>query len=154
MSSTTSHKHPFSVPSTPASSINVATSPSVTRSVKAEYSRAPPVTPQRFSRANRHHVSSPVTPVSSFSTPYTPLSLRSGASSNGSTLNTPGSALSNKKLSFSMSPEIITKNRDKSLADIADNWRVRANQNGIKVSSVSDDPHYADDECTCPAGIP
>ena len=144
MPSTTNHKHSFSVPSTPAHSNNVATSPSVTRSVKAERSNATPVTPQRFPRTNRNTFS-PHTPVSVLSTPYTPLSLRSALSSNGSTLNTPGSALSFKKLSFSMSPEIITK---KSLADIADNWRSRANQNGIKVSSAPDDPHYADDECT------
>jgi hypothetical protein len=45
-----------------------------------------------------------------------------------------------------MSPDVEVKKRDKSLADIAQNWRSRANENGIRVSSAPEDPHYADDE--------
>ena len=46
---------------------------------------------------------------------------------------------------------ILTDGQDKSLADIADNWRSRANENGIKVSSyrAQDDSHYGDDEGKC-----
>ena len=144
MPTTTTHKHSFSVPSTPASLTRVGTSPSITRSAKIERAYAAPMTPKRNLGTNGNLFWSPIATVSA---PYTPLSFRS-ASSNGSTLNTPGSALSMKKLSFSMSPEIATKSRDRSLADIADNWRTRANENGIKVSSIRDEPHYADDEGT------
>ncbi|KIY48478.1 hypothetical protein FISHEDRAFT_21033, partial [Fistulina hepatica ATCC 64428] len=125
----------FSVPSTPAA--RMAASPLATRSSKN------PVTPQRvgprrsysqsLSLSQTLHYRSPHTP----SSPYTPLSLRSiGSMSNSSTLPTPPSTTSLRKLRFS---ETV---RDTSLADIADNWRTRATDNGIKV----DDAHFGDDE--------
>ena len=148
MPAKTSHKHSFSVPSTPANTRSHTTSLAVTNSAKSDRGIAPPVTPKRIPRAHKYHMDSPFTPVSSFSTPYTPLSFRSVLSSNDSTLNTPGSAPRAKRLSFSMSSEVDLKTKDKSLADIAQNWRSRANENGIKVSSAPDGSHYANDECT------
>jgi hypothetical protein len=41
----------------------------------------------------------------------------------------------------------LTSVKDKSLADIADNWRSRANENGIKVSFSNDDSKYQADSC-------
>jgi hypothetical protein len=69
-----------------------------------------------------------------------------------STLTTPNSV---KHLSL-LSPEVIKTtnaipNKDKSLADIAENWRSRVSENGIKVSSsvsACEDSHYGDDEGT------
>lgn len=150
----------MSLPSTPAS--HLPSSPTVSRSVKSD--RLQPVTPQRLSRSNHSLYRSPVTP--STGTPYTPLSFRSSFSSNSSTLNTPASANGtrnvNKKLTFSASPaETSGHHKNKSLADIADNWRFRANENGIKVSSsaalsastsistaesAGNDSDYGDDE--------
>ena len=55
-----------------------------------------------------------------------------------------------KRLSFSVSLEggrNLTSAKDKSLADIADNWRSRANENGIKVSFSNDDSNYRADSC-------
>src|ERR1700733_3469696 len=106
---------------------------------------APLVAPQRLPHAHEYQIDPPFTLISSYSTPYTPLGLRSVLSSNDSTLNTPGSALRPKRLSFSMSPD-VSKIVDNSLADLAQNWRSRANENGIRVSSAPDKLHYADDE--------
>lgn len=53
-------------------------------------------------------------------------------------------------MSLSTSPEVglYEKNQnEKSLADIAHNWRNRANENGIKVAS-SQDSQYGDDDGT------
>ncbi|KAG5653732.1 hypothetical protein H0H81_010989 [Sphagnurus paluster] len=121
--------------------------------------KSQPVTPQRLpSQRPQHRYSSshsfyksPVTPAS----PYTPLSLRSFTSSGSggsSTLTTPDHiGLGVKRLSFS--PEVVrdateTAGKDQSLADIADNWRSRASENGIKVSSLNDDSHFGDDEAS------
>ncbi|THH32550.1 hypothetical protein EUX98_g1634 [Antrodiella citrinella] len=131
-------KHSFSYPAIPASA---PTSPAVIR--KSE--RNPPATPQRTNqRASVRHAQSPYTPITSLSTPYTPLSLRSVSSSNGSTLVTPASAA--RRLSLSLTPDVSFqgKSSKKSLADIAENWRTRANENGIRVTSG--ESHFADDE--------
>lgn len=114
------------------------TSPAATRS---KTDRHPPVTPQRVSQSVRAvSSSSPYTPATTLSTPYTPFSLRSlSSSSNGSNLATPASAICRRRLSLSLSPEVNTNS--KSLADIAENWRTRANENGIKVAS-GDDSQY------------
>jgi hypothetical protein len=141
----TTNKQPFVVYNAPASA---PTSPATTR--RGHHN--PPVTPQRITRSaprqQQYHFS-PLTPATNTSTPYTPLSLRS-LSSSGSTLTTPISAAS-RRLSLTQSPEvgIQAKNqRQKSLADIAHNWRNRANENGIKVTS-SRESQYADDEGNC-----
>lgn len=137
--STTMAKHSFSYPAIPASA---PTSPAVIR----KSDRNPPATPQRTNhRASLRHAQSPYTPITSLSTPYTPLSLRSAPSSDGSTLVTPASANA-RRLSLSLSPEVSFqgKNSKKSLADIAQNWRTRANENGIRVASG--ESQFADDE--------
>ena len=100
-----------------------------------------PTTPQRplhQSASAVRHYASPFTPATSISTPYTPLSLRS-FSSNGSSLATPASAAITRRRNLSLSltsPEVHTHGHgpNRSLADIAQNWRTRANENGIKVS--------------------
>ncbi|RDB30252.1 hypothetical protein Hypma_007304 [Hypsizygus marmoreus] len=121
--------------------------------------KSQPVTPQRLSAQRQQHrysssqslYRSPITPAS----PYTPLSLRSFTSSGSggsSTLTTPDNVgLSVKRLSFS--PEVASSTpagiaKDQSLADIAENWRSRASENGIKVSSMLDDSHFGDDEAS------
>ena len=135
-------------------SFSVPTSPAMTRSSKTQ-----PVTPQRLPRHQHRHSQSayrsPLTP----SSPYTPLSFRSAGSTGSSTLTTPDNVamILKKRLFPAGSPEvqrtatILTDGQDKSLADIADNWRSRANENGIKVSSyrAQDDSHYGDDEGVC-----
>ena len=140
----TTNKQPFVVYNAPASA---PTSPATTRR-----GHNPPVTPQRITRSaprqQQYHFS-PLTPATNTSTPYTPLSLRS-LSSNESTLTTPISAAS-RRLSLSQSPEVgiqVKNQRQKSLADIAHNWRNRANENGIKVTS-SRVSQYPDDEGNC-----
>jgi hypothetical protein len=118
------------------------TSPATTR--RHSYNAGPlPVTPQRITRsAPRAQYRSPLTPATNASTPYTPLSLRS-LSSNESTLTTPVSATS-RHLSLCLSPEVglddKTENQ-KHFASIARNWRNRANENGIKVSSKGESPY-------------
>ncbi|OSX63296.1 hypothetical protein POSPLADRAFT_1073992 [Postia placenta MAD-698-R-SB12] len=126
------------------------TSPAATRS---KTDRHPPVTPQRVSQSVRAvSSSSPYTPATTLSTPYTPFSLRSlSSSSNGSNLATPASAICRRRLSLSLSPEVNTNS--KSLADIAENWRTRANENGIKVAS-GDDSQYQADESSLDISIP
>lgn len=127
-------------------SFSVPTSPAMSRSTKAQ-----PVTPQRLPRQQPRSqplYRSPLTPLTS---PYTP-SLRSIDSTGSSTLSTPDNIGINvkKRLNFSVSLEggrNITPAKDKSLADIADNWRSRANENGIKVSFSNDDSNYQADSC-------
>ena len=128
---------------------SVPTSPAMTRSSKGQ-----PVTPQRLPRQQPRSQSfyrSPLTPSAS---PYTPMSLRSLDSAGSSILNTPDNiGLSvRKRLAFSVVSPEVTRNtsttKDKSIADIAENWRSRANENGIKVSSASqEDSSYVDDDC-------
>jgi hypothetical protein len=138
----TTNKQPFVVYNAPASA---PTSPATTR--RGHHN--PPVTPQRITRSaprQQQYLFSPLTPATNTSTPYTPLSLRS-LSSNGSTLTTPISAAS-RRLNLTHSPEVGVRARDqrqKSLADIAHNWRNRANENGIKVAS-SRESQFVDDE--------
>ena len=106
-----------------------------------------PSTPQRplHHSASARHYASPFTPATTFSTPYTPLSLRS-FSSNGSSIATPASAVLGRRRNLSLSlpsPEVPTNThaQNRSLADIAQNWRTRANENGIKVSP-GDEPKF------------
>ncbi|KAG1732961.1 hypothetical protein EDB19DRAFT_1732257 [Suillus lakei] len=139
------HKHSLSVPTAPASA---PTSPACSRLNRSERLFAAPVTPQRLVRPQKASYRSPVTPASTYSTPYTPLSLRSFSTASSSTITTPGSASSlNKRYVISHSAENDALLVDKSLADIAENWRSRANENGIKVSSA-DDSNYGDDEAS------
>ncbi|TFK20383.1 hypothetical protein FA15DRAFT_659135 [Coprinopsis marcescibilis] len=143
--------------STPAfQSFSVPTSPAMSRAS----SKGQPVTPQRLPR-NQHRYSqsahkSPNTP----NTPYTPLSLRSSDSTGSSTLTTPdNSSFLIKKRLVRHSPEVHHANssmdnvdlKDKSLADLAPNWRMRASQHGIKVSPSAknaNDSHFGDDEAS------
>ena len=128
-------------------SFSVPTSPAMPRSTKAQ-----PVTPQRHSRQQPRSQSfyrSPLTPSTS---PYTPLSLRSVDSTGSSTLTTPDNSAIGLKKRLAFTPEVIrnTATQDKSLADIAENWRSRANDNGIKVSlGDQDDSQYVADDCKC-----
>lgn len=137
---TTTNKQHFAFSSAPAS-------PTTRRS--SYHGGPPPVTPQRIPRSAPRAVShyhSPQTPATNASSPYTPLSMRS-FSSNGSTLRTPVSAAS-RHMSLSSSPEVGLYDKsetEKSLADIAHNWRNRASENGIKVAS-GQDSQYGDDE--------
>ncbi|KAH7909874.1 hypothetical protein BJ138DRAFT_1102315 [Hygrophoropsis aurantiaca] len=136
------HRHSLSVSAIPASA---PTSPATSRLNRSERIFASPVTPQRIPRAQKGSFRSPITPASNYSTPYTPLSLRSFSTSSSSTLTTPGSATSLKHILVPQSPE--NNAPVQSLSDIAENWRSRANENGIKVSAA-DDSHFADDEAS------
>ncbi|KAI0826538.1 hypothetical protein BC628DRAFT_1373054 [Trametes gibbosa] len=128
------------------------TSPAVHRNKQNQH----PTTPQRplHHSASARHYTSPLTPATTFSTPYTPLSLRS-FSSVASSLATPASAapVSRRRgLSLSLSsPEVPTvdNNPNRSLADIAQNWRTRANENGIKVSPSDGAKFQIDDNSMC-----
>ncbi|KAK0445125.1 hypothetical protein EV421DRAFT_1797689 [Armillaria borealis] len=121
-----------------------------------------PSTPQRANRpAHSHshslsysHLRSPSSPA----TPYTPLSLRSFASSNPSpALTTPASVRNfpaGLKHSHFASPQVAKSytsspnvSRDQSLADLARNWRSCASKNGIKVATC-DAPQFDDDDAT------
>ncbi|KAI1798132.1 hypothetical protein LXA43DRAFT_876352 [Ganoderma leucocontextum] len=125
------------------------TSPAVHRTRQGHH----PTTPQRplhHSLSARHFVS-PFTPATTLSTPYTPLSLRS-FSSNGSSLATPASAAAvrRRNLSLSLSPEVHPNAHavhNRSLADIASNWRTRANENGITVAP-GDESKFMMDDCS------
>ncbi|KAI0076516.1 hypothetical protein K474DRAFT_1708111 [Panus rudis PR-1116 ss-1] len=133
-------KHSSAYPSVPASA---PTSPAVTRKA--------PATPQRsLPRPTVRHFQSPLTPGTGLSTPFTPISMRSVSSSNGSSLATPASAAGhNRRLSLTLSPEAsfqAAKSSKRSLADIADNWRTRASENGIKVTTSSENSQYVDDD--------
>lgn len=138
------HKHSVSVPVVPASA---PTSPAAVRLSKMERAFGLPVTPQRIIRPQKTLYRSPVTPASTSSTPYTPLSLRSFSTNSSSTLNTPDSATSFKHFPVVHFPETeaTTQLADKDLADIAVNWRSRANENGIKVATA-EDSSFGDDE--------
>ncbi|KAI0711189.1 hypothetical protein C8T65DRAFT_647830 [Cerioporus squamosus] len=109
-----------------------------------------PTTPQRplHHSATAQRYASPFTPATTFSTPYTPLSLRS-FSSNGSSIATPASAAMARRrnLSLSLSPEVPTHTHahNRSLADVAQNWRTRANENGIKVAPGHESKYHIDD---------
>ena len=113
----------------------------------------PPATPLRSLPPNCSTLLIALYPITTISTPYTPISLRSAPSSNGSSLATPASVSGNsRRLSLNLSPEVSFQAKTtskKSLADIADNWRTRANENGIKVES-SEDSQYLDDEGEIP----
>lgn len=138
------HKHSVSFPLVPASA---PTSPAAARINRMERPLGLPVTPQRIIRSQKTLYRSPVTPASTTSTPYTPLSLRSFSTNSGSTINTPDSALNFKRfpITHSTENETTVQLADKSLADIAANWRSRANQNGIKVATA-EDSSFGDDE--------
>lgn len=134
-------------------SFSVPTSPVMTRS-----SRPQPVTPQRFPRQNQQHkysqslYKSPTTP----STPYSPLSLRSATSADSSVLITPdNSGVYSKRLLLNSCSPLASKSSrsgsggDRSLADIAQNWRSRINENGFHVSSensCTEGSNFGDDE--------
>ncbi|KAI0336872.1 hypothetical protein GY45DRAFT_1377691 [Cubamyces sp. BRFM 1775] len=114
-----------------------------------------PSTPQRplHHSASARHYTSPFTPATTLSTPYTPLSLRS-FSSTVSSIATPASAAPlprRRGLSLSLSsPAVPTQNsQNRSLADIAQNWRTRANENGIKVSPGDVSKFQLDDSSNC-----
>ncbi|KAI0312777.1 hypothetical protein OF83DRAFT_1176322 [Amylostereum chailletii] len=112
----------------------------------------PPVTPQRIPRSQRHqtqlqnYFNSPFTPSSTLSTPYTPLGLRTPWSNN-SALTTPGSVSSGKhRHDYENSFESPLHERDrKGRADNTDDWRSRANENGIRVTHGAH-ARYDDDE--------
>ena len=127
---------------------SVPTSPAVSRSTKFH-----PLTPQRQSYHQQRSLSlyrSPVTPLNS---PYTPISLRSLNSNSSSTLTTPeNSGYSTKKrLTFAGSPEVVRNentSNDKSLADIAENWRSRTGSAQSKASYANHgDSGYVLDDC-------
>ncbi|KAL4078131.1 hypothetical protein V8B97DRAFT_2003368 [Scleroderma yunnanense] len=92
---------------------------------------------------------SPISPASTCSTPHTPLSLCSLTTPPSSTITTPGSVTSLKRFpvvqSLECDPPLESVN--KGLADVALNWRLRANENGIKVA-LSSDASFGDDEAS------
>ncbi|KAF8970368.1 hypothetical protein BDZ97DRAFT_1902071 [Flammula alnicola] len=107
-------------------SFSVPTSPVMSRSTKTQ-----PVTPQRLPRQQP----------------------RSHRTTGSSTLTTPDNVSIGvkKRLAFSAgSPDVIRNAaavQDKSIADIAENWRSRANENGIKVSfAAQEDSNYVADD--------
>ena len=128
-------------------SFSVPTSPAVSRSTKVQ-----PVTPQRLPRQQPRSQTLHRSPLTPSTSPYTPLSLRSIDSTGSSPLTTPDNIANNvkKRLNFSsvsVEGRNSTSVKDRSLADIADNWRSRANENGIKVSFSNDDSNYQADDC-------
>ena len=139
---------PISAPTTPAYT---------TRSYKPSSEGPPPVTPQRIPRAQRHHhqlqnyFRSPLTPASTLSTPYTPLSLRSSwFSTNQSALTTPASATSHKRYNVTVSPKIAGyensfDGQTMAQVDTEDSWRSRASENGIRVGSKDDESLMCDE---------
>ncbi|KAI0293988.1 hypothetical protein BC826DRAFT_1140537 [Russula brevipes] len=144
---------PISAPTTPAYT---------TRSHKPSSEGPPPVTPQRIPRAQRHHhqlqnyFRSPLTPASTLSTPYTPLSLRSSwFSTNQSALTTPASATSLKRYNVTASPKIAGyenafDGQNMSQADTEDSWRSRASENGIRVAPKDDEGLMCDEVLSAP----
>jgi len=129
-------------------SFSVPTSPAATRLNKGQ-----PVTPQRLPRQQGRSQSfyrSPLTPATS---PYSPLSLRSADSTDSSILTTP----ENSHLSLRKRPvysvdhgRSVNASRDKSLADVADNWRSRANENDVKAPFLKNGPvNHTFDDCKC-----
>lgn len=93
-----------------------------------------PVTPQRISRVQKQirAVSSPLTPsnFTFFSSPFTPVT---NTYSSPSSVDTPNSSVSSGT-KVDISP-VILKFKNASVADVADNWRERAGEHGIKVSA-------------------
>ncbi|KAI6134786.1 hypothetical protein EV401DRAFT_1882536 [Pisolithus croceorrhizus] len=130
------HKHSLSVPLIPASA---PTSPAITRLNKTERDHFRPATPQRSVRPVKSSSRLPISPASTYSTPYTPLSLRSFPTPSSSTLTTPGSVAGSQGFPALQSPEheASFKLANESLADVAANWRSRTNENGIKVALTS-----------------
>ncbi|KAF8434553.1 hypothetical protein L210DRAFT_3649054 [Boletus edulis BED1] len=145
------HKHSVSVPLIPASA---PTSPAAPRLNRVERAFGLPVTPQRIIRPQKALYRSPVTPASTTSTPYTPLSLRSFSTNSSSTLNTPDSAASFKQFPGIHYPEneITFQLANKCLTDTAASWRSRANENGIRVAAA-EDSSFGDDEVPIPVPI-
>lgn len=162
-----SHRHSLSAPN-PIIRVP-ATAPNSPANIKtAAYTRPNryviPITPQRnqqrqtqsaYQPRRRGGPSTPLTTSTtsastspSTSSPYTPLSARSHNTSFSSNVTTPGSAYSTKRLDLGSSE--VRKGDEsgkESLADIAENWRSRANENGIKVSGRnSEGDGDADDE--------
>ncbi|KAI0305310.1 hypothetical protein B0F90DRAFT_1703371 [Multifurca ochricompacta] len=132
---------PISAPTTPAYT---------TRSHKASSEGPPPVTPQRIPRAQRHHhqlqnyFRSPLTPSSTLSTPYTPL-----------TLTTPASVTSLKRYNVTASPKIASyensfDSQTMTRTDGEDSWRCRASENGIRVGSKNDESLVCDEVLSAP----
>ncbi|KAH9983130.1 hypothetical protein BJV74DRAFT_887018 [Russula compacta] len=144
---------PISAPTTPAYT---------TRSHKPSSEGPPPVTPQRIPRAQRHHhqlqnyFKSPLTPASTLSTPYTPLSLRSSwFSTNQSALTTPASATSLKRYNVTASPKIASyensfDGQTIAQADTEDSWRSHATENGIGVGSKDEESLMCDEVLSAP----
>ncbi|KAI9459194.1 hypothetical protein BJY52DRAFT_1266922 [Lactarius psammicola] len=144
---------PVSAPTTPAYT---------TRSHKPSSEGPPPVTPQRIPRAQRHHhqlqnyFRSPLTPASTLSTPYTPLSLRSSwFSANQSALTTPASASSLKRYSVTTSPKLSgyensIDGQAMTRTDAEGSWRSRASENGIRVGSRDDDSLMCNEVLSAP----
>jgi hypothetical protein len=127
---------------------SVPASPAASRSTKTH-----PLTPQRPSYNQQRPLSlyrSPVTPLNS---PYTPISLRSLNSNGSSTLTTPDNSgySTRKRLVFAGSPEIVRNgnlSKDKSLADIAENWRSCTGSAPSKASYANhDDSGFVLDDC-------
>ena len=130
---------------------SVPSSPAMVRSTSQ---RGQPVTPQRLQGQRPQHrysssqsfYRSPITPA----TPYTPLSLRSFTSSGSggsSTLTTPDNPRGANVKRLFASPGVARNTsdgveKDHSLADLAENWRSRASENGIKVSSALECPRF------------
>ncbi|KAG2003629.1 hypothetical protein CC2G_004218 [Coprinopsis cinerea AmutBmut pab1-1] len=141
-------------------SFSVPTSPAVSRSNNNSNNNSnkgsrQPVTPQRLPQ-QRHHQHR-YSHSAFYKSPNTP---SSDSTTGSSTLTTPDntSFLSKKRLVAGRSPDVHRNSsidsldaKDKSLADLAQNWRVRANQHGIKVSpsaknANANDSHFGDDE--------
>lgn len=143
------HKHSLSVPLIPASA---PTSPAITRLNKTERDHFRPATPQRSVRPVKSSSRLPISPASTYSAPYTPLSLRSFPTPSSSTLTTPGSVTGSQGFPALQSPEHETsfKLANESLADVAANWRSRANENGIKVALTSGSSFGNDEEVDDP----
>lgn len=146
----------MTTPAPPFQSYSVPTSPATTRSGKGQ-----PITPQRQPPRHHHRHSQSFKSPNTPSTPYTPLSLRSSdsAGSSSSAITTPDnvSFLLKKRIGTGRSPDIRNasvdsiESKDRSIADLAQNWRARANQHGIKVASsnkggLADGPSFGDDE--------
>ncbi|EIW77199.1 hypothetical protein CONPUDRAFT_157462 [Coniophora puteana RWD-64-598 SS2] len=127
------------------------TTPAVTRPNKIDRFSASPVTPQRISRAQKLAFHSPATPATNFSSPYTPISLRSFATPTSSTLTTPESTASARYIATLDCPENGLDLRaafpEQGFTDLAESWRNRATEHGIKVSNA-DDSTFADDEAS------
>lgn len=143
------HKHSLSVPLIPSSA---PTSPAVARLHKTERDHFRPATPQRSVRPVKSSSRLPISPASTYSTPYTPLSLRSFPTPSSSTLTTPESVTSSQGFPALQSPEreASFKLVNESLADVAANWRSRANENGIKVALTSGSNLGNDEEVNDP----